>query len=340
MATNIKIKTEKTSKAYLSNQEMRNIQKEITKIFGEEVNNTIFLNIIELQKELNKIIQKVELIKNQNNSKMRIKRSSREKLSLMAEAYLIIFKVREFLLNEEIDYRYYYNIQGDKTTAKVINFKEKDLLKYLKFGKYGLQVANSVLQKQENDSKYQALLDAHYNNLMLGIQSINDSSFKVVHSKIMEKYEAINPGLKKQIGKGAGRYQVFTMGHIFEAMDIAFSEAMVNNQLENYDLIESYMYGKYLNYDSIPGTKGGDNPITMTQIKSNIADYLDYTTILKDLKILLEIFNSNNIDKNIISQNIENLYIDKIKYQDINDFNEALDGAVDKVLKNLEVNIS
>lgn len=340
MATTVKIQTTKTSKIYLSNQEMNNIKKEITKIFGEEADQIISLNVVELQNELNKIIRKVELIKNQQNSKMRIKRSSKEKFSLMAEAYLIIFKVREFLLNEEIDYRYYYSIKGDSNIAKVINFKEKDLLKYLKFGKYGLQVADSALKKEESDSKYQALLNSHFNNLMAGIQSANDSNFKVVHSYIMEKYGSINPGLRKQTGKGAGRYQVFTMGHIFEAMDIAFSEAMKNDQLEDYNIIESYMYGKYLNYDSVPGTKGGDNPITMTQIKSNIADYLDYSTILKDLQILLDIFNINNMDKSAISQNIEKLYMDKVKYQDINDFNNALDEAVDKTLKLLESTIS
>ena len=168
---------------------------------------------------------------------------------------------------------------------------------------------------------------------MAGIQPAKNSNFQVVHSYIMKKYEINNPGLRKQTGKGAGRYQVFNLGHIFEAMDIAFSIAINQNEINNYDLIESYMYGKYLNYDSIAGTKGGDNPITMTQIKSNIADLMDYYTLLNDLKILKDIFNTNMIDKELIKENIKKLYLDSSKYQDINDFNNMLDNAINKVIE-------
>ena len=52
----------------------------------------------------------------------------------MAEAYLLIFKIREYLLNESINYRYYYNTEN---TAKVIQFEENDILKYIKFGSSG-----------------------------------------------------------------------------------------------------------------------------------------------------------------------------------------------------------
>ena len=43
------------------------------------------------------------------------------------------------------------------------------------------------------------------------------------------------------------------------------------------------MFGKYLAYDNIAASKGGDNAITMTSIKANVADILDYTTIIKNL---------------------------------------------------------
>ena len=64
----------------------------------------------------------------------------------MAEAYLLIFKIREYLLNESINYRYYYNTEN---TAKVIQFEENDILKYMKFGSSGLKMATSIIQKQE-----------------------------------------------------------------------------------------------------------------------------------------------------------------------------------------------
>lgn len=320
----------KTNKNYLSKQDIDIIQNKIINIFGDEASEKIILNTNELINELDYIIQKVELVK----SGHRIKRSSTEKRRLMAEAYLIIFKIREFLLNEEIDYRYYYNTDN---TAKVIHFKEKNILDYIKFGSEGLKIADTILKKQEINQTYQTLINQHYNNLIAGVQPASNSNLQVVHSYIMRKYESFNPGLRKQTGKGAGSYQVFTRGHLFEAMDIAFSEVIAQNKIEDYNLIEYYMYGKYLNYDSVAGTKGGDNAITMTQIKANAADLLDYSTLLKDLKILKNIFNKDKIkiDKDKIRKNIKDLYLHESKYEDINDFNNAIDDALEKVVISL-----
>ena len=322
------------NKNYLSQADIKLIQNKIIDIFGEETNKELSLNISALVDEINYIAQKVQIKEFQSGSskKYRLKRSSIEKRRLMAEAYLIIFKVREYLLNEVINYRYYYNTPD---TAKVIEFKEDNILNFIKFGKEGLKIAENILKRQEENQQYQNLIDRHYMNLMAGIQKASDSNFQLVHSNIMSKYENMNPGLRKQTGKGTGRYQVFTMGHVFEAMDIAFSEAIENNQIDNYDAIEKYMYGKYLNYDSVPGTQGGDNPISMTQIKANAADLLDYNTLLKDLEVLKNIFNLNNIDKNKIRENIKNLYINNDKYQDINDLNNAINNALNKVINSI-----
>lgn len=326
--------TKSKNKNYLNEKDIEMIQNQIINIFGDEVNQKIKIDINNLKNRLDYIIQKVQLIRVESSSSKyyRIKRNSAEKKRLMAEAYLIIFKVREYLLNETINYRYYYNTDE---TARVIQFEEKNILNYIKFGREGLKIADNILKRQESNQQYQDLIDKHYNNLLNGIQKVPNASFHIVHSTIMEKYESSNPGLKRQTGKGVGRiYQVFTMGHIFEAMDIAFSEAIIKNQINNYDLIEHYMYGKYLNYDSIAGTKGGDNPLTMTQIKANVADLLDYNTLLKDLNIIKNIFSiDQQIDNQKIKENIKKLYIDASKYQDINDFNNAIDTALNQVLQ-------
>lgn len=320
---------------YLSESEIEEVYDTLSRLFGEEFNNQINLN--ELRNELDKIISKVNLIskKRFSHSKNKyvwtqeyIKRTSYEKRKLMAETYLIIFKVRAFLLQEDINYRYYYDTEDGG--AKVVSFTDKDLLKYVRASRYGLQILDNILKKQETDQEYQHLLDLHQQNLWRGLQQANDSSFWIVHSNIMEKYGPA--GLRN---KKTNRYQVFTKGHIFEAMDIAFADAIDSQNIENYEYIETAMFSKYLNYDSIPGTKGGDNAITNTSIKANSADLMDYSTLYKDLlliKNMLELKNPNEIKKII-----KDLFISEEKYQSVDAMEKAIDQAVDRLLKLLKV---
>ena len=319
------------SKGYLSEYDIEYIQNSISSYFAEESEGLVLKDINKLKNKIDLIIQKVKITKDNF-----IARNTREKEELIIEAYLIIFLLREFLLNEEIDYRYYYNT--DDGQAKVISFSEKNILQFIHIGKTSLEVAASKLQKTVEDQKYQKLLNNHYKNLMAGVQDIkgkDSKTFKVVHSYIMDKYGMQNPGLKNK--KDPRRYQLFNMGHIFEAMDIAFSEAINADQISNFDFIERLMYGSYLYYDSIGGVKGGDNPITMTQIKANSATFLDYSTILNILIEIQDMLN-NNLDSKMLKDKIKALYIEETKYQDINACNEMIDNAVNKIFVQLHKN--
>lgn len=317
-----------------SEKDIRDIQKEIAKLFTEEAEGQLTINVNELKAEIETIINKIHFIKVYSSQSgkykgSRISRMGSQKRQLMAEAYLIIFKVRQFLLDEEINYRYYFNT--DDGGAKVVEFSEDEILKYMRVNTFGLQILDNVLKKEENSQEYQSLLDLHYQNIMNGLQPASNSSFYVVHSAIMNKYNIMNPQLRKK----NNQYQVFTRGHIFEAIDIAFSEAIRNNKERDYFSIESAVFGKYLNYDSIAGTKGGDNAITMTQIKANAADILDYTTIVKDLELILQLLQLKSKDE--MQNQIEKLYMDKDKYETLDAFNSAADRAVDKLLSLLDV---
>lgn len=287
------------------------------------------MDIISLKSEISSIVNRMKFIEvySSHSGKYkgsRISRMGKKKRELLAEAYLIIFKVREYLLDESIDYRYYYNT--DDGGAGIVSFQEEDILKYMKFGQFGLQILDSALKKQEKNTQYQSLLDLHYTNLMNGLQKSTTGGFYLVHSAIMNKYEITNPGLRKK----NNQYQVFTRGHIFEAMDIAFSEALQNNAISDFGAIEQAVFGKYLAYDSVAATKGGDNPLTMTQIKANAADILDYTTIIKNLQEILILLNLKSREE--MKMQIEKIFMDKDKYQSLNAFNNAANNAVDKLL--------
>ena len=327
-----KISSSKTRVSILTEKEIRDIQSKISELFTEEVDGQIGMDIVSLKAEISSIINRMKFIEvySSHSGKYkgsRISRMGRKKRELLAEAYLIIFKVREYLLNEAIDYRYYYNT--DDGEAGVISFKEEEILKYIKFGQFGLQILDSALKKQGKNTEYQSLLDLHYTNLMNGLQKSASGGFYLVHSAIMNKYGIMNPGLRKKNNQP----QVFTRGHIFEAMDIAFSEALQNNAISDFGAIEQAVFGKYLSYDSIAATKGGDNPLTMTQIKANAADVLDYTTIIKDLNEILNLLNLKS--KEEIRMSIEKIFMDKDKYQSLEAFNNAANNAVDKLLDDL-----
>lgn len=318
-----------SSKTKILDQKDINVVKErIGTIFGEDTAEYLNLNLNLLKAELLTIVNKIKLIQVYHSNSLKVKgqrvsRMGKQKRMLLAEAYLLIFKVRQFLLNESINYRYYFNTQD---SAKVIQFDEDNILKYMKFGTFAIQILDSALKKEDTNSEYQSLIDQHYINLMNGVQPANTAGFYVVHSYIMDKYNTENPGLRKK----NNQYQIFTRGHLFEAMDIAFSESIENNTIQNFSAVEAAMYGKYLSYDSVAGTKGGDNAITMTQIKANAADIMDYSTILNDLNKILVLLEMR--DKQSIIAQIKELYLSRDKFESDLAFENAAEKAAEKLL--------
>lgn len=324
------------SKNFIGTQAQERIQNELAKIFGEGTCEIVSFNIEELRKKLNLIIDKVQLqaYKSGTETRYKIRNNTDNKLELMAQAYLLLFQIREFLTGEGINYRYYYTTSAGE--ARVIEFQEKDLMEYIKFGKNALEISEGRIKKQgQNNEKYQALLDKHYQNLYQGIQDSTTAGRKVVHSYIMHKYDGINPGLRNK--EDPTKYQLFTMGHFFEAVDISITEAIEQNQIDNYSFIENAVYGKHLYYDNIEGLRGGDNSITMTQIKSNAASILKYYTILESLKELRDIINVQNINKAEIKERVKELFLHETKYQDIQAFERAANQAAEKLVKLLEI---
>ena len=317
------------NKGILSGFDRDEIEKRIAKIFTEESEQIILKDIHSLKQEVDRILNNVKL----KSSDQTIAYNTKEKENMIAEAYLIVFKLREALLQESIDYRYYYTAPDGKT--KVYHFTEKDILKYFHFDTNKLTLLDSKIRQAAEDSEYQRLVDRHMENLMKKVSSIQITSKnghkttrQLVSDDIIRKYGSKNSGL---INKDSGGAQLFTQGHLYEAVDIAFSESIQNNKIDDYDYIEDLVYGKYLKYDSINGTKGGDNHITMTQIKSNSASFLKYNTIIDALGEI-----STMLDKATpspqLKEKIKNLYISEVKYEDFDSCEKAVDDAVQKIV--------
>lgn len=328
----------KTSKTELSDSEIDDIYDTIGKIFGEDTQEKISLDIALLKTEIQEIVNKIEFSKKNKGNVLRVKQGDRKKL--IAEGYLLIFKVREYLLEESIDYRYYYS--DDKNgIAHVTSFTEKEILKFMRFNKKAITLIENTLKERDADNEYDALLDLHYKNLMNCMQKSNrNQSFYIVRRDIMDKYGQINPGLIlkdfqnqefSKIVSNLSSYQQFNRGHIFEAMDNAFSEAIRFNRIQNYGLIEKRVFGKFLSYDGIEGLRGGDNEMTMTQIKANAARFLKHTTIINDLKSIASLLELKQPDE--IKKRIKELFLTADRGRTKKNLEKSVEDATSKVLE-------
>lgn len=330
---------------FIKEKSIEEVLKTVSDIFlTDAVGNIIEMDAQKLIDEIDSIIQEVPLITNLRiNSKnkqvtegMRISgRNTYHKRALIAEAYLLIFKVREFLLEKPLNYRY-YSIDS-KGMPHVKEFSEEDILKYMQFDINRIKLYTTDLKKIEDKTDYQEMLNLHYEKLMQGLQKLPGGY--TLHSTMMNKYGKMNPRLYRKTNttkekSNSNRYQFFNMGHIFEAMDIAFSRAIQENNIGPgaYGTIEKYMYGMYLNVDNIAGTKGGDNPLTNTQIKANQADILDFNTIQKDLLEIKKMLVLK--DRKQVKAEVEKLFIDQSKFPTEEALNDTVQTVVDKILEN------
>lgn len=338
MVSTTKIDIEmKENNNILSDEGVDYINNTLCSIFTEKESSIISLNIIELNKEIDKILKSIKLEKVTvgKNDKFKVVNSNNVTNTLLTEAYLLIFKIREFLTSENIDYRYYFT---SAKGAQVVSFTDKDFLRYVKNGQYGLQVLVSAVKKADKNTTYQKLLDEHYDNLMAGLEAIRDNSTVYhVHKEIMLKYIDKNPNLRKYPGTDDETYTLFNQGHVFEAMDKAFAEAIIKEKINSFIFIKNAMYGKYLKRDSGKGIKSGDNEMTMTQIKSQQADYMQYSTLLKALEDIKEIFKiPPEIEKDVLKNKLIEVFVDKNRYKTKKAYNEVSEEILKKALNIIE----
>lgn len=324
---NITVSEDETINNILSTENIDYINNTIANIFREEGEKNISLNVIALNKEINKIIKNVQLeqVKVGKANKYRIIDPQPMKNALMAEAYLLIFKLREFLTSESIDYRYYF--ESVKGRAQVVTFTDNELLKYIRNGQYGLNILVSAVKKATKANNYQQLLDLHYQKLMEGLKPIETKNGirYCVHKKIHDQYVEKNPKLLRYPGTDDHTYMFFNKGHIFEAIDKAFTEAMIKEKVDSYRIIQNAMYGKYLKRDTGKGIKSGDNEMTMTQIKSNSADFMQYSTLLSTLKELQQIFKvPPELEKRKLKEQLVKVFVDEKRYKTQKAYNEMV----------------
>lgn len=347
----------------LTTSQINDIKKTIASLYATQVDNSLKLDLQKYLSRVNAILKVLETTteavyhtsekfkRDDGSYKQKgIEIVKKQALSqrYLAEGYLLIFKFREFLLETPINYRYYFTDSTGTTHSR--EFSEENILKYIKFGQIAIEINASALQKNNKSNTrlisktHDFLMNKYYKIFTQGgyMRQAKSSSRMFVGNPTFSKYVGQNPGLINQ--RQPDSRQLFTQGHIYEAIDTAIS-GLLQLKEATFDargvelpgsterqLLTSYVFGRYLAYDNIIASKGADNRISNTSIKSNDADLYDYRTIIKQLISIKKICEGNTLTPAKMRGEISKLFLDKNDFVSKQEMQAAASKLADKVL--------
>lgn len=334
----------------LTQSQLNTIKDNLAKIFIEEQEGIIKIDLNEYKNQAEQIIKAAKYQKEMKGKNFEILNLTARKQALLAKGYLLIMKFRAYLFDEEINYRYYIRTSGsDIKYEKAIEFNEDNIAKYMRFKKDRIVFNEGKLNESDINEMYSSFANYYSDRYMYPdindyMQlALNSNSARVVRSNIMNQYYSLNPGLKNA---KTYKYQLFSRGHIMEAIDISTSEVLLNSNIESFSdiasvnsLMDSYVFGKNLNRDTVTASAGADNNITKTSVKSTDADLYSYYTIVSQLSKILSIIDNGFESEEKRIATFKNLFMDKSKYINEEDFQEVANLAYEKLLKDIEDSI-
>ena len=325
----------------LTQRQISTLYRMVAQAFSEDLDEQLSIDINSLRSQLIMILKHMQLEEVMHTSNpqkhkgWKIVNLSPRKRALAMRGYILIFKFREYLLNESINYRYYFEDSTGQTRAT--EFTEANIAKYVKFSNIGIQINPSAAKYATAAQDYNDFMNYYFQlytvpDKNIYMQTVSGGYGRVVRSAIMNQYFHRNPGLKTK----QGRYQAFNRGHIYEAIDTALSESLSKDEAIMDNIIESYVFGKYLALDNVRASQGGDNPITNTSIKSGGADLYDFFTIKTQLEQILRLLDLGTIPKEEMIQIIQSNFLHKSKFATEQDFQNAAEKALNKLLNDLQ----
>lgn len=333
----------------LDDNEKQEIYKILIDIFGTE--SASQFSLARFQNEIDSLIKRMDITEHQVHGfyngkpisyiRYRMGKDIAKKNLLAAEGYSLIFKFREYLLGEHLTYRYYFI--DDDNQVNIRNFTELELLDFMTFEEQRIGLNSHALIQSEDlkdRSTFQKMVNEYIqrytspdsNDYMRTIGYLN---LRKVRKNIKLKY-GYNKGLSK--GKDGRQYQTFNMGHIFESVDLSLTYQLLHPE-KNYN-IDDLMFGIFLKRDTVIASKGGDNFLTNTSIKSGSASIYSYNTIANQLKQISFMLASK--DPAFIKNKIEKLYLDNSEKSVLleRDLETAAQNATNKLLEEIEKSLN
>lgn len=333
-------------------QESTDIYNEISKIFATD-SVTEIVNPAETNayQKIEQLLNKLEIAQHNKSQRGNL-------TSVMKTAYLTIMKVRTLLLgdpNTIISYRFYITSNKDKS-VKVVDIPENQLMNFIRRDRDNLRLKknlDSLLENSKNVQRnYEAerLLERHQVSIMKSLKQVtnNTTNYIVPKSRLSDlgNYNTIKTKgnlywqeLQGDVGKSAYTPKIFNRGWIMQAFDQTFEDLYWSKNREITNPISETLFRKYfffenLAYDKVSGFKGGD--VANRQIKSNLADLVSITHLIKYLTILKDILSGNIKDKTTLTCIIANNFSST---GDLSDpINKNIENVVDQLLRSFSQN--
>lgn len=319
----------------LSKRQINYVNQKVAEVFAEDVKGQITFDVNNFIAQAKQVIKSMKLeetfhSKDNRHKGWKLASLTARNQALALKGYLLIFKFREYLLNESIDYRYYYTDNNGQ--SRMVEFTDQTLGNYIKFSPAGIQLNSAKLTNNEALSIWEYYVNRYFKLLTIPNPNIyfekKDSHGQYPVTERVAKYYPLQ-----------SHYPAYNKGHIYEAIDTALSYILDkdNGALNNQEAVLNYIFGRYLARDSIKGSRGPDNSITSTSIKSNGADLYDFYTIKNQLEQIVQILESNPTYgtqeiSNFIYKNF--LHSSKFNHEDV--MQKTAQEAVEKLIAEIE----
>ena len=285
---------------------------------------------------------------------------------LIAEAYFLIMKIRQSLLNENINYMIYVGDNKHPEDAIALEVDEDNILKLMSVGAQGISLRsitdkmitklNETQQEDKdyttgykiNTSKtnfYREFIPQVIKEDFRTLKNSKDAqNYGIIHDLIdkelkpYRKYLLTKDTLKKHLEDDHDRRHAvhFSMGNISEAFDIGYDSIYkeYSDPIYNYEKLRFSFYDN-LYIDNIKATKGGDNAVDLKNqlsVKAFSASLYSINTIYGDLIQITDMIDSisSNWERRAKDQ-IESMFIEESKYKNAK-FNKLGDKSVQDII--------
>ena len=302
------------------------ILKECSQAFSQETIDYVLKEKI--------LLIKSELIQLRNSLILAKEKTNRNNLTAnMKIAYLTIMKFRTLLLGESSTINYRLYIRGSSLDkVRVIDIPESKIMSLVERSGDSLRLRRTFgeIDAIYNNTEVQALFDQHFKNISNSFKHISGNNYVVPFSNVRDiistRVGQSNLYWQDQDGpRGKSAYtpKFFNRGWIYQAFDATIND-LYKDQSEEISISQfRYAYfTKHLAYDNVIGFKGGD--VGLNQIKSNMANLINITSLINYLEIIDNILNPINFQNSLqLSEYIkskfttqENLSVDIANYTD------------------------
>ena len=234
----------------------------------------------------------------------------------MKAAYITIMNVRKLLLGNNANIQYRLYVRGNNIdNVKIVDMNENQLMQLIQRSGNDLRLRRTFanIDALQENTEIQQLFDQHFTNISRSLKHVDGNNYVVpfdrVKDVIRSRVDQSNLYWQNKNGpRGKSAYspKLFNRGWIYQAFDATVAELYANdNTSVSEEQFRFAYFNRHLRYDQTVGFKGGD--VGLNQIKSNMANLINITTLINYLDVINDILTPSNFQNSTaLAQHIKN----------------------------------